>query len=174
MRNAAAAAVLGVLCLVLVGLIFLPTKGLLRGSPDVRPVALNYVVEQVLEARAANQIAVLYLWASWCPACQDSLPNLNRVVRRWEGKDVRFIVVSVDQDLEALEQMLEITGASFEPLCVPAAPKEKLLEAMAGLGAEYPSRIPYGAVFDREGKLYRQWTGWRGMDAWEGAIEELL
>jgi len=48
------------------------------------------------------------------------------------------------------------------------------LEAVAGLGAKYPEVIPYGAVFDQEGKLFREWTGWQSIEAWEGAMEELL
>ena len=173
MRNAMAIVLLA-LCLILAAVILLPRGNRISRSVSVQPVALSHVVGQLTEARAQGQVSVLYLYASWCDACEASMPNLNRVARRYSDEGVRFVIVSVDEDPEALEQMLRMTGAAFEPLCTPAAPPEKLRAAVAGLGGTYPEVIPYGVVFDGTGKPYREWTGWRSWAAWEGTMEELL
>ncbi|MCP4872653.1 MAG: hypothetical protein GY898_28510 [Proteobacteria bacterium] len=95
-------------------------------------------------------------------------------MKQWEGDDIKFVIVSVDTDIGALEDMLGLTGATFTPYIVPAAPQPKLLAAVAGLGGTYPEVIPYGIVLDRDGKVFREWAGWQSIEAWEGAMEELL
>ena len=116
---------------------------------------------------------MLYLYASWCASCQQSMKNLNIVVNRW-GDDVEFVVVSVDENPLELQELLDKTGAAFDPLNAAAAPKEKIKAMVTALGAAYPEVIPYGVVFDRSGAPTRQWQGYRSMMAWEGAIEEVL
>jgi thiol-disulfide isomerase/thioredoxin len=143
----------------------------LRGTPEVQPVSMAAVAKRVQASQ--GQVSVLYVYASWCPACEQSLPTLNRVVRRFED-DVAFTVVSVDKDLDALQDMLNETGAAFEPLCVPAARDGALSGLLEGLGAKPIEAVPYGVVFDADGNVYREWTGWRSMDAWDGALTEVL
>ena len=145
---------------------------LARGSAEVQPVSLSAVAQRVQDSR--GQVSVLYVYASWCPACQTALPNLNRVVRRFEDRGVAFTIVSIDKDLDALQDLLDVTGAAFDPLCVPAVRDGAVDDLLTGLGAKPSGSIPYGVVFDREGAVYREWTGWRSMDAWDGALEELL
>lgn len=145
---------------------------LARGSVEVMPVSMSAVAQRVEAAR--GEVSVLYVYASWCPSCQTALPTLNRVVRRFEDRGVSFTVVSIDKDLDALQELLDVTGAAFDPLCVPAAREGAVGELLESLGAKPSGSIPYGVVFDREGAVYREWTGWHSMDAWDGALEELL
>ena len=174
MRKALATVLLG-LALIFAALVFVPTDGLLsKDPPSIQAVSLSHVLSELDAAKAEGQVAVLYIWASWCPACTQSLPNVDRLVRKWESDDVRILIVSVDRELAELERMLKLTGAEFEPLCIPAVPDGKLDAALVARGAKPSGAIPYGVVFDRQGAVYRQWTGWVSMDAWNGTMEELL
>ena len=140
--------------------------------PDVVPVSLSAVSARVQAAR--GHPSVLYVYASWCEACQTALPTLNRAVKRFEDQGVTFTIVTIDKDLDALQELLDETGAAFEPFCVPAAREGAISDLLTGLGAKPSGAIPYGVVFDSEGKVYREWTGWHSMDAWDGALSELL
>lgn len=159
--------------LLVIGLVGRLIAGLLVEPVVASPVSLSAVEQRLLSARADGRPAVLYLYASWCPACQSSILNLNRSVRRF-GDEVSFVVVSLDEDPEALEALLDLTGAEFEPLVVPAASQEKVEELVGRLGGDYPEVIPYGAVVSREGTVRYEWSGTRSMTAWEGALEEAL
>ncbi len=173
-RRSALASALGVLALSLGGLFFGLRTVFRRDPIELVQTSLSGVQRRVMEARGDGRPAVLYLYASWCPGCRASMGNLNRAVRRFRDRGVSFVVVSVDEEQELLEELLESTGAEFEALIAPAAPKPKLLTMTQELGAVYPEVIPWGVVFDRDGKPIFEWTGGKSMIGWEGALEEAL
>ncbi len=160
--------------IIILGLIMIRIFIVVGHDPvEVQPVSLSVVEARIGEAKAQGTPAVLYLYASWCNSCVASITNLNKVAHRW-GEEVQFVVVSVDEDPLALEELLNQTGAAFDPLNAAAAPKEKIKAMVTALGATYPDVIPYGVVFDRTGAPTREWSGQRSMMAWEGSIEEVL
>ncbi len=171
-RRTALASALGVLGLSLGGLFF-GLRAMFGSDPvELVQTSIKGVQRRIIEGRGFP--VVLYLYASWCPGCRASMGNVNQAVRRFHDRGVTFVVVSVDEEAELLEELLNITGAEFEPLIAPAAPKPKLLAMTRELGAEYPEVIPWGVVFDGDGKPIFEWTGGKSMVGWEGALEEAL
>ena len=45
-----------------------------------------------------NQITVVNFWASWCAPCKKELPELNQMSEAFEGRGVRFMAISIDED----------------------------------------------------------------------------
>lgn len=165
------------LLLILVILILAPgilwkAFSLTKPTADVQPVSMTAVQARIAASR--GQPTVVYVYASWCPACQTAIPDLNRVVRRYADRGVAFTVVSIDEDIDALQTLLDDTGVEFDPLVVPAAPEGAVSSLLEGLGANPAGAIPYGLVLDPAGQVHREWTGWRSLDAWKGTLDEVL
>lgn len=49
--------------------------------------------------------AILNFWASWCMPCVEEMPRLLQAAE--DGDDVRFILMSVDEDPQALPRFLK-------------------------------------------------------------------
>ncbi len=43
-----------------------------------------------------GQIVLLNFWASWCPACVEEMPSLDRLNTLMQGKPFSLLAVSVD------------------------------------------------------------------------------
>jgi len=73
----------------------------------------------------AGQVVMLDFWASWCPGCMASLPNMRRLAERFEGKGVTVIGVSQEPD--------DVAGVR---------------EIVREKGLRYPIVLDHGAVRD--------------------------
>ena len=140
-------------------------------ATDIEQVSVSGIARRVQEG--VGELVVLYVFASWCPSCQEAQAVFNHFAARYRRK-VRFVVVSVDEDIEALAAFLNKHGAPFDPLVSPMAKGDRLAPALAPLGATYPGSIPYGAIFGRDGKLLREWTGAASIDSLTGTVDPLL
>ena len=60
-------------------------------------------VKSIKELR--GQALVLEFWATWCGPCIDLLPHMNKMVKSFEGQNVRFISVT-DESREDVERFL--------------------------------------------------------------------
>ncbi|HVF30782.1 MAG TPA: TlpA disulfide reductase family protein [Pyrinomonadaceae bacterium] len=48
--------------------------------------------------RLKGKVVVLTFWTTRCAVCHSEIPNLNRVVDRYRGKDVVFLAVTMDNE----------------------------------------------------------------------------
>lgn len=53
-----------------------------------------------------GKVVVLYFWATWCGYCRKDVPNMIRVFREFESRNVVFLSVSLDEDVERLRQFI--------------------------------------------------------------------
>ena len=64
-------------------------------APDVEfPVVLQAPVLKTSMQELRGKAVVLDFWATWCGPCRDSLPHMNKLIQKFEGKDVRFLAVT--------------------------------------------------------------------------------
>ncbi len=69
------------------------------GQPNYNQV--NFLSMQEFELQAfvpKDDVWVIDFWASWCRPCIASIPELKEIVRKYEGRNVKVISVSEDQD----------------------------------------------------------------------------
>ena len=62
-----------------------------------------------------GQVVVVNFWATWCGPCQEELPRLAQMAASYEGKPVKFVIISID----APKDRAKIPGV-LERLKVPA------------------------------------------------------
>ena len=135
-------------------------SGLARKGQDVSAVAyLDVSGARHTLVEEKGKVVVLDVWATWCPPCRKSLPDLAKLAAAG-GKDYTVIPVSVDDDgFKAVTPFLQShSDLSALPGLVPDGP-----HGLAPLGRV--SAIPTTFLLDREGKV---------LDAWSGVQEERL
>jgi thiol-disulfide isomerase/thioredoxin len=67
-------------------------------------------------ASLRGQIVVVNFWATWCGPCQEELPRLSKLAQSYNGKNVRFIAVSIDaaKDRAKIQPALEKANVTLE------------------------------------------------------------
>ena len=44
-----------------------------------------------------GEVLVVNFWATWCGPCQEELPRLSKIAESYAGKQVRFVLISIDE-----------------------------------------------------------------------------
>jgi len=102
---------------------------------------------------------IINVWASWCGPCQQEMGSLERLSKRYGGKQFNVIGVSTDDYLDRAELFLRKTNTTFNNYI----DQKLLLEHM--LGAQ---RLPLTLLVDAQGKVLAKFTGakeWDGPEA---------
>lgn len=158
--------------LLLVG--FVVVRGLFGGGStgasagaDVSHVAfLDAAGNRHTVADYRGKILVVDVWATWCPPCRKSLPEVAEL-QRGEGEAYAVLPISVDrggwQDVNPfLQQNPQLGLKAFLP------DGDKGLEPFG----EIPG-IPTTIVIDRQGKVVKRWAGY-GEGRAKAALDEAL
>lgn len=119
-------------------------------------------------AEYSGKVVLVDVWATWCPPCQRSLPEVAALQKKG-GRDFVVLAVSVDRGgwadvtpfLQAhsdlgLQAMIPGPGVGLRPFGTIAA-------------------IPTTLVVDRRGRLRERWSGFmpgRAEEALRAALEE--
>lgn len=54
----------------------------------------------------AGKYVYLDVWASWCSPCKGEIPYLKEVEKKMHGKNIVFVSLSVDKDIEAWKKIV--------------------------------------------------------------------
>ena len=132
--------------------------------------------EQTAQAvRAAKgQVVVFVLYASWCSGCRAEIPGVDSVAAKLSGRGMRVMAYALDEDPADYDEMLSDHKPSFPLVRVEPMKNADLVAAVRGLGGSYGESIPYTALFDRDGKLVREWKDGVGASDLEQAVTPLL
>ncbi|MDQ6951885.1 MAG: TlpA disulfide reductase family protein [Mariprofundales bacterium] len=60
-----------------------------------------------------GKVVILNVWATWCPPCRKEMPDLIRLSKQLPSSDFAVIGLSVDEDLQALQQFIGDHGVNF-------------------------------------------------------------
>lgn len=104
---------------------------------------------------------VINVWASWCGPCRDEMGSLERLSRRYGGKQFVVIGISTDDYPNAAKAFLQKSKTTFSHFI----DSQLLLENM--LGAD---RLPLTLLVDAQGKVLGKFYGAKEWDSPE-AIE---
>lgn len=92
---------------------------------------------------------VLYIdtWATWCGPCKREIPYLKTLEESYHGKNVQFISVSTDKDVEAWKSFIKKEAMSGLQLHQSAV-MEKTMSYLYNVNS-----IPRFVLIDEEGKI---------------------
>ncbi len=140
-------------------------------SPERAPQATGLVVADPAGARVdlaefQGKVVLVNLWASWCGPCRAEIPGIAEVYRRYRGRGLVVLGVSVDDASPSeVARLAESLGIPY-PVLVPAG-------AFTGPFST-TGVIPQSWLVDREGRVRAVHTGYLSESALEEACRTLL
>ena len=99
---------------------------------------------------------LINVWASWCGPCRAEVGSLERLARRYNGREFNIIGISTDDDPAAAAAFVRQYGISFANYL----DRKLLLENM--LGAD---RLPLTLLVDADGRVIKKIAGSRAWDS---------
>ena len=99
---------------------------------------------------------IINVWASWCGPCRAEMGSLERLSRRFGGKQFNIIGISTDDDASAAAAFLRQSKVTFDNYL----DRNLVLENM--LGAD---TIPLTILIDAQGRVLRKIRGSKEWDS---------
>jgi thiol-disulfide isomerase/thioredoxin len=97
-------------------------------------------------------VVLVHFWATWCPPCIEELPQWVALAKKYTGRPLQMVAVSLDSDWEAPHRLLpesEVTS----PLISLLDPERKSPE-------DYGSyQFPETYLIDRSHRIVHKWVG---------------
>jgi thiol-disulfide isomerase/thioredoxin len=93
---------------------------------------------------------IINVWASWCGPCRAEMGSLERLARRYNGKEFNVIGISTDDYSYKAKAFIKQTEITFESFL----DRKLLLENMLGA-----STIPLTILVDADGRVLKKFRG---------------
>lgn len=81
-----------------------PRKGREEISPEFKFTTLQGA--ELSLAAASGKVLVMDFWATWCPPCRESVPELKALTRRYPADKLLLVSVSADSDENAWREFV--------------------------------------------------------------------
>lgn len=99
---------------------------------------------------------IINVWASWCAPCRAEMGSLDRLSRRFGGKQFNVIGISIDDNGSAAAAFIKKSNISF----VNYLDSKVFLENMLGA-----NKIPLTVLVDTNGRVLEKVHGSREWDS---------
>ena len=114
-----------------------------------------------------GEVVLVNFWATWCRPCQDEMPALERLYRRYRGQGFTVLAISLDASVALVPPFVRTHGLTF-----PVAVDPRMAVAQ-----QYGVRaLPATFLVDRRGQVRGTALGPRDWDSEpaHGVIEALM
>ena len=95
-------------------------------------------------AKLRGKVVLVNYWATWCAPCRKEMPRLSAFYRRYHGRGLEMIGVSID-----FPRDLEKARKAAQAVAYPTA----LSKAISEDGFGKPKGVPITWVIDTDGKV---------------------
>ena len=123
---------------------------------------------------ADYDLTLVNVWNTGCPPCINEIPELNQLNENMKDKNVsvKGLVYELkpglsDRDLEAVREILESAGSSYQHLTV----SEEMIDSEE---IQNITAFPTTFFVNREGKVVGSVRGARDLTGWTELVEEIL
>lgn len=114
-----------------------------------------------------GKVVLLDFWATWCPPCQMSIPELKKLDETYSARGLEVVSISLDDRMDKVEKVVAKEGLKHR----------QLFAGDADAPAKYAVRgIPMFVLIDKQGNVVKIWTGFSDEIAadWRKEIDSLL
>jgi peroxiredoxin len=91
-----------------------------------------------------GQVVMVNFWATWCGPCQQEMPLLDQMYKKYKPAGFTLIGVNVDKEAPAVKELLARKPVSFPVLLDPANQVSK---------AYHVNEMPSSVIIDRKGEI---------------------
>ncbi len=87
-----------------------PQSLILKSLPDftVESVYDKKVIDTAnLTPQSESGLLFVHLWGTWCAPCEAEFPEFINFAKKFENKDVKFLIVAVKDDLKKVKKFLK-------------------------------------------------------------------
>jgi peroxiredoxin len=135
-----------------------PAPAFTLSTPAGQPSGLNAY---------KGQVVMVNFWATWCGPCQQEMPLLDQMYKKYKPAGFTLIGVNVDKEAPAVKQLLERKPVSFPVLLDPANQVSK---------AYHVDEMPSSVIIDRKGQIRYIHRGYKPGDEndYQDRIRQLI
>jgi thiol-disulfide isomerase/thioredoxin len=128
-------------------------------------------IQQAVRNSGAKAVLV-NVWATWCGPCREEFPGLVRIARKYQGQDLKVMLVSADfdTDMAAVKKFLAAEGVDF-PSYIKAEKDQAFIDA---LDKRWTGAIPATFIYDGAGHLEDFWEGKASFNEFEKKVVKVL
>jgi peroxiredoxin len=114
-----------------------------------------------------GQVVMVNFWATWCGPCQQEMPLLDQMYKKYKPAGFTLIGVNVDKESPAVKELLARKPVSFPVLLDPANQVSK---------AYHVDEMPSSVIIDRKGQIRYVHRGYKPGDEndYQDRIRQLI
>jgi peroxiredoxin len=158
---------LGAYCLMLGLLVHASGVAALAPGAKMPEIGLAALSGKGVDVALTGKVVIVDFWATWCAPCRESMPELEKLYKKYAAQGLTVVGVSVDKEPGVIKPFLEKLQVTF-PIVHDAA--HSIADKFA------PPRMPSSYVIDRKGVVRYVHGGYHPGDvaALEKELQELL
>jgi peroxiredoxin len=114
-----------------------------------------------------GQVVMVNFWATWCGPCQQEMPLLDQMYKKYKPAGFTLIGVNVDKEAPPVKDLMARKPVSFPVLLDPANQVSK---------AYHVDEMPSSVIIDRKGEIRYIHRGYRPGDEneYQDRIRQLI
>ena len=114
-----------------------------------------------------GQVVMVNFWATWCGPCQQEMPLLDQMYKKYKVAGFTLLGVSVDKDAAPVKDLMARRPVSFPVLQDPANQVRK---------AYHVDEMPSAVIIDRKGEIRYIHRGYKPGDEneYQDRIRQLI
>ena len=113
-----------------------------------------------------GKVLIINFWATWCPPCEEEIPKLNQLHKRYKNEGLVVIGIALDKDsLNLVEPFVREKRIGY-PILMG---NEQVLRDMEDF-----SGVPTTLIVDQKGNIKKKYDGAFDKDDLEKILKELL
>ncbi|HSA78369.1 MAG TPA: TlpA disulfide reductase family protein [Nitrospirota bacterium] len=108
---------------------------------------------------------LLDFWATWCPPCRASIPEIEKLHKSYSSKGLVVLAISLDQGgWDSVKDFVTESGITYT-----------VLKGTDDVASKYHVRtIPMLVIVDKEGKIYKRYLGLGDDDQLDKDVKSVL